>query len=258
MVATIDSIRLECSCGKRARVPARYAGRRVRCSRCKTQLRVPGSGSSPDGLKREPEAEARFERKRERNEARPRNKARVADPYAPPRAKVDSPTRLEHGSTNREIDAERHIRGIAVWYRILGVLLGVGAFFFVVGGGARAIPIAAFVGAFAALYYVVGNGLFNYRGWARVIVGLLTCLGLLFCAAGVVAAPSGSVLISNLLNVAINLATLWALFSAAPSRVFGAGYRMDTRSVAWWTSPFFWGPFAMLGLAFVMGAMSAM
>jgi len=41
-------IRVECECGKAARVPARYAGRQVKCSGCGGKLTIP-SGDEPGG-----------------------------------------------------------------------------------------------------------------------------------------------------------------------------------------------------------------
>jgi len=44
-----DMIRVECECGKAARVPSRYAGRQVKCSGCGGKLTIPDVGASEGG-----------------------------------------------------------------------------------------------------------------------------------------------------------------------------------------------------------------
>lgn len=260
MVQTIDSIRVECSCGKKARVPARYAGRRVRCTRCKNQLRVPGSGSSLDALDREvarttpTKGPLRAERRASSpTPARSRATNKSADPYAPPKATVDAPRpRHDRGAANRDLSAEGHIQALGVWQRIYGVLAVVGAAAMLLFGGVRSLPFVAIIGGVGVFSYFLGQSLTTYRGWARVVVGLFTGLGLLGCVAGMVAEPNAGGIFSNLLSGAWNCAILWALFSPRAARVFSPGYRMDQRRVRWWWSPFFWLPFVLFGLVFVM------
>jgi uncharacterized paraquat-inducible protein A len=36
-----NGIRFMCTCGKRMKVPARYAGRNAKCPRCGTRLTIP-------------------------------------------------------------------------------------------------------------------------------------------------------------------------------------------------------------------------
>lgn len=256
MVATIDSIRVECSCGKKARVPARYAGRRVRCTRCKAQLRVPGSGSSLEALDREVARNARSPRRNEpasERQARPRSSVKSADPYAPPKAVVDAPRRIDRNRANRDLAAEAHIQAIGVWQRIQGVLAGLAGVALLLLGGARGVPMAVIVIGIAAFCYWLGSSLMTYRGWSRIVVGLFTALGLLGCVASIVAAPNAAGLISNLIPGAWNVAILWALFSSRAARVFAPGYRIDNQRVTWWASPFFWAPFAMIALAALLG-----
>ncbi len=259
MVATIDSIRVECSCGKKARVPARYAGRRVRCTRCQSQLRVPGSGSSLDALDRDVAKTAtrsttptRGARSSRPTPARSRA-AKSTDPYAPPKAVVaDAPRRIDrNAAANRDLAAEGHIQAIGVWHRIYAVLLAVACLAMVVLGGVRALPMVAVLGGVAAFLYFLGSSLIAYRGWARVVVGLFTLLGILSCVAGVVAAPNAGTILTNLISLGWNVLTLWALFSTRAARAFAPGYRIDSQRVTWWTSPFFWVPFALIALTFV-------
>lgn len=42
-----DMIRVECACGKAARVPSRYAGRQVKCSGCGEKLTIPDGSEEP-------------------------------------------------------------------------------------------------------------------------------------------------------------------------------------------------------------------
>lgn len=260
MVQTIDSIRVECSCGKKARVPARYAGRRVRCTRCKSQLRVPGSGSSLDALDREvarsaPQTGSPVRRERRSSGPMPARsrvaKSKSTDPYAPPKASVDAPRRMDRNATNRDLAAESHIQAIGVWHRIYAVIMGLACLAMVVFGGLRALPVVGVLGGFAAFCYFLGSSLIAYKGWARIVVGLFTLLGVLGCVAGIVAAPNAGGLFSNLVSLAWNGLTLWALFGSRAARAFSPGYRIDSQRVTWWTSPFFWVPFALLAFAFM-------
>jgi len=261
MVATIDSIRVECSCGKKARVPARYAGRRVRCTRCKSQLRVPGSGSSLDALDREVARTAPrtgSPLRSERRSSRPApahsraTKSKSTDPYAPPKAVVDAPRRIDrNAAADRDLAAEGHIQAIGVWHRIYAVIMGLACLAMIVFGGLRALPIAGVVGGLAAFFYFLGSSLIAYKGWARVVVGLFTLLGVLGCVAGIVAAPNAGGMFSNMISLGWNCLTLWALFSTRAARAFSPGYRIDNQRVTWWTSPFFYVPFALIALSFV-------
>lgn len=194
--------------------------------------------------------------------ARTRSRApKSSDPYAPPKAAVDAPRRIDRGAANRDLAAEGHIQAMAVWYRIQAVLVGIAVLAMIVLGGVQTLPIALIVGGVGAFCYFLGSSLMAYKGWARIVVGLFTCLGLLGCVAGVVAEPNFAGLLSNGISGAWNVAILWALFGERGARVFAPGYRIDRQQVRWWVSPFFWLPFLMLGLAFallfVAGAMAA-
>ncbi|MBL4847624.1 MAG: hypothetical protein JKY65_19065 [Planctomycetes bacterium] len=285
MVATVDSIRLECSCGKKARVPARYAGRRVRCSQCKDQLRVPGSGSSvkPSAAQRAPAPAARVASPRRlaptrRPQAQPRQTGwegnepltlKPLDPYAPPRARIEPtrPSRKKRQSlVNRDLAAERHIQAIGVWQRISAVLALVGCGLFLLlgvggalaGGGQAVVSggiglvgflICAVIGAF---YWCLGRGLMAYKGWPRVVIGVFTVLGLLGSVAGAFLEPTLGGLISNGISAAWEMAILWALYGPRASRVFQPEYRLDNLRVEWWVSPFFWLPWVLMVLVFAL------
>ncbi|MBL4844552.1 MAG: hypothetical protein JKY65_03420 [Planctomycetes bacterium] len=261
MVATLDWIRLECTCGKIASVPGHYAGRRVRCSQCGLELRVSGSSSSAERVSRTgPRVRSRIRSSQLKSPTRNRPSTTL-DPYAPPRARVESkPRRKRSRGANRDLQAEAHIRAIGVWQRISAVLLFVAAGLGLLAGGFQgAIMVFLFVG-FGAFYWWLGSSLMNYRGWARIVIGIFTLLGVLGALAGLASELNLFSMVINGLSAAWQLATLWALFGARASQVFESGYRLDSRPVQWWVSPFFYLPILLtvLFVGFVFVTLSAM
>ena len=59
------------------------------------------------------------------------------------------------------------------------------------------------------------------------------------------------VLLVHLPTCALHVAAVWALFGKRGAKVFAPDYASDPRPLRWWTSPFFWGPFALVGLEFL-------
>lgn len=235
---------VECGqCGKRGRVSA--GARRVRCTGCGESLSVERAPSP---------AVARPVARESDRDARRRD--------APGR---DAPGRDAPGRD--AVDHERHVRAIAVWYRIIGLLLIVatllvGAPAFFGGGAALALALPAMlVAGLGAGHVALGQGLFTYRPWARVVALALLALGSLATLANL---AQGQVL-GGLIGLAWNGAVAWALACPAGVTIFTPAYalaveRTPDARVAWWTSPFFFLPAALLGLVllFALGTAGAL
>ncbi|MCO5170340.1 MAG: hypothetical protein M9894_28725 [Planctomycetes bacterium] len=213
---------VECGqCGKRGRVSA--GARRVRCTGCGETLSV------------------------ERAQA---------PAVARPAAREPGRDALDH---------ERHVRAIAVWYRIIGLLLMIATLLTaapaILGGGrlmlALVVP-AVLVGGLGAAHVALGQGLFTYRPWARAVALALLALGSLATLASL---AQGEVL-RGLIGLAWSGAVAWALACPAGTTIFTPDYaraveRTPDARVAWWTSPFFYVPAALLGLALLLAFGSA-
>lgn len=245
MNTTLDSIRLNCSgCGTKARVPAKYAGRRVRCTNCQQSLRVPGG--LPEA-REEPQFQAQA---RATTARRPRARRVDSNPYAPPSAKVESrPSRETRG---RDLAAEGHIQAIAVWGLIQASLVGLAGLVMFGLGAASGQPVAlvgAVVLAIGAFFIWQGLALKRYQNWARWVTGVILGLGML---GGVASVVMTSDVIGNVIGLSWQAANLWALFGLRANRVFSPSSRSDGRGVAWWASPFFYLPFVLLGLGLLL------
>lgn len=159
------------------------------------------------------------------------------------------------GGAPRDLDMEAHLRAIAVWQRIGGLLglLGGGLLVFAgAAGGAPpgllllgALPVILVGGASLA----VGQGLWLYHAWGRWTLVVLQAVGLLNALYGLVAGHK----VGALLQLGWVGATLAVLLSARAAQICSAGYRQrvartPNASVRWWASPFFWIPALVLGL----------
>lgn len=174
----------------------------------------------------------------------------------------------------RDVDHERHIRAIAVWFRIGGLLIGLAALAMgglgLVGGGrggARAAGLivgmsSVFLG-FAAGYYAIGHFLWGYSGGARIAFLVLSALGVGLNLLGLVV---GGMKFGDLLGAGIQLgytgAMMWAVGGAQGAAICTPEYqalveRTPDVKVPFWTSPFFWIPVALMGLMLVVGIVAA-
>jgi hypothetical protein len=169
---------------------------------------------------------------------------------------------------------EAHVQAIAIWYRIGGVLAGLAGLLILAGGamggsaaGAALMFAGLVVAGMGVLIYVLGHHLAKYSNVARIIGGVLAVLGLgmqgiqlLTIVAG--AAPAGQsagvAFALGLLQMGYNGALAWALFNARSSAICTEPYRQAVQQSPGerpptYASPFFWGPFALVGVAFVFG-----
>ncbi|MBL4844752.1 MAG: hypothetical protein JKY65_04430 [Planctomycetes bacterium] len=275
MIATIDSIRLKCSCGKTARLPTRYAGRRVRCTRCQTPLRVPGSGSSVEPRRERSRSDSRSHRPAQeaswktrlasanRTSSR-RPASRTLDPYAPPKAhlaKKSTPAAPTPATARRvlprDLGAEAHVQALGIWQRISALILfALTGILLLSAQTAVAETLGVALFGLGVFFWWLGSSLIRYQRWARNVLGLFTVLGLIATMVGVLVIPSGVGQASNLVSGAWQLATLWVLFGGRSATVFHKDYPLpDERRVEWWQSPFFFLPIvagvfnAMVGVA---------
>lgn len=174
-------------------------------------------------------------------------------------------------SVVRDAGRERHVRAIAVWYRV-GALLGVVGIggTLALGSANGADPGALVVGLLPTLVAVVvtgllAAGLWSYHPaarWATValqgvaaLAGLssLSLLALPSSARGV---GANAVMAASLLQLAWAVAVGACLLAPRTAPLFEARYREHVVrtpgvQVAWWTSSFFAIPAAVLGVVLV-------
>jgi hypothetical protein len=163
------------------------------------------------------------------------------------------------GSSDPSTRHHGHVKAIAFWYRIAGILLALGA----VGGSlflnAQGAPAwisgtLFLVGlGFAALNYGLGYGLGHLHAWGRWITIALTGINGLSAVASLFAVPSFGALLIGLLPIAWNAAVLWALHGSAAKVVFGDYRETAPKRVRFVWSPFFWIPAILIGLSLAAG-----
>lgn len=169
-----------------------------------------------------------------------------------------SDTGMKKPPAGRDVRQEEHLRAIAVWQRIGGLLGLIGSGLMLVmgvasGAGAGAVILPLFLGAVAAAALAVGQGLWDYRAWGRWAVTALQGLPLL---GGAFALLSGSGVLGPLVQIGWAAAIVAALLSERTSAICTDGYRARVErspqvTIAWWTSPFFFVPAALLVLGLI-------
>lgn len=171
----------------------------------------------------------------------------------------------------RDVAHECHIRAIAIWYRIAGLLVGLMALatglLMFAGGGARAagfvMVMSGFLLALAAASYAIGHFLFNYSSGARIAALILSALSVGLNLLQIVAAGFKlPMVMSNGLSIAYTCAVLWAIGGSQGGAICTASYqqlvaRTPDVKVPFWTSPFFWIPAGMLVLGLFLGLFAA-
>lgn len=268
-------IAIECTCGRRGSISSRLAGRKVRCTGCGEPVRVPtASGSAPaargssevssavvtipsaapakggDSLDLMPEV------------TRPFHEPMVTRQRRAP-ADADEAPRKRRGSSGhrRDVDWERHLRGIAIWPMISGVLgvalVFIGTFLLLLAKDTPIGFVAVFaIGVFAAsaLQFAYGYFLWAYGETARVLhlvfSGVATALGLL----SVIGVPGTTMKVLTMMELAWPAAMFAVLLSPRAATICSGPYRTLVArtprvSVAWWTSPFFYLPIVLTALA---------
>ncbi|MEZ6188434.1 MAG: hypothetical protein R3F62_25965 [Planctomycetota bacterium] len=259
---TVASAQLtvHCFCGKRYALDRTLAGRKIRCGRCKSVLRVSGGGRPAGSEERRPASDSRPARA----------EAPGHDPYAPPVAKTADrlATSRPDPGFERDLTAEGHVMAIGLWTRVWGVLLGLYSLLLLAAvAAAGLVGLVVFVPAvvMSVAHVWVGSHLMQLRPWSRIGFGVLAGISALGASVNVLTGP-GHLKAAGLLGLVWTGAQLWAVFGEAGARVFSAEYleqraHDDTR-VPFWRSVFFVVPAVCLaallllalcvfGLAFV-------
>jgi len=241
-----DGVLVTCTCGVRANVPPRFAGRRFRCRGCG---RVQRAGQQRAALRGGTA----------RAQAEPRGGAsdRPRSPYAPPKADLTA-TASARAPGQRDLDYEAHVAAMAIWLRVAGLIgmFGLGAVV-LAGVGARVaawvLPMMVLFGVLAG-FFVVGRSLARYRGWARWVAIGLAGLAVLGSVSNVVTVLRASTLLGLAMSLGWNGAQIAVLQSGRCQALFTASYRdlveRDGRKVPYWRSPFLWVPLALIVLSF--------
>ncbi len=176
---------------------------------------------------------------------------------------------LRGAAASRDWGMEAHLRALAIWYRLGGVLAVIVALIFgFKGGGAMSgagplaqlgIALAVLMGLLGAAYCVLGELLARYWNAARIISAGLTILQMVGNLYSMVSAPGGGSIVGGLIGLAWYGAIAWALLNGRSSAICTAGYRdLVARSPSLkpptFKSPFFWIPLVLicLGIALVV------
>lgn len=186
-------------------------------------------------------------------------------PRIPRRRRAPASTAIDPLPEQRLLRHEAHLRGLAIWVVVAGLtvtLFGaytalVAALALMAGAPVLLVIIPSAIVALGIGQAFSGVGLWRYQGWARGTV--LALLGSIIVVEALYGLRIGSTAVA--VKVGIDLAFVapiaWALHARAGRQVFALGYqrvvkREMTATVAWWWSPFFWGPIALGTLGFIL------
>ncbi len=264
---TIDTIRVECACGERAKLPPELAGRRVRCTSCKAKIRVPGPrvessrvDRSSDSRRRSRQDATRSDHRSQAPLQRPRSSANRPSPYAAPKAELGQGKVPARPASKRSVvtksplgpapardrAGEAHIQAIGVWYRIYAVMCFAFTAFMVRNlEGPEVEMMGVITVATGGLLWWLGSSLMNFQRWARNVLGVCSAIGLCYQFSLLLLLPSGEQLFQAVVATLWLVATLWVLFGATSANVFREDYpSRDLEPIRWASSPFFWLPIA--------------
>lgn len=172
----------------------------------------------------------------------------------------------------RDLAMEAHLQAIGAWYWIaaaLWILLAGGLVVFfndsVPAEAQRMMKAGMITGVVgAAASYALGSYLMKYSEGARIAAGIAAGLTLLMTIAAIVR-PGGALAQGNwarmvwaTLFAAWCAALLWAFFSRRASVVCTEEYRAIVKATPGerppvFRSPFFWGPFILVGISMAAG-----
>jgi hypothetical protein len=232
-----------CSCGKSFDAPDVWAGRVIRCEQCGQTLLVPNQEVSlPRGKKPCPRC------------GEPMFKVLEACP------------KCGAWSGRRDLAMEGHLRAIALWLRVGGLLsLGMLGLMLFISSQAR-LPQGGMElmisGGVSLGFIVLGFALSRYSNAARIITGILTILYGLVLLGTIALGGAASIVAFVWLALwgAWSCALLWALFNSRSARICTAAYRDGVAATpdqrpSIFRSVFFWIPMGviifMIGLTLI-------
>ncbi len=261
-------IPVTCACGARLKVPDDAAGKKVKCPKCAAILVVSAAEAS------QKPCPFCAETIQAAAKVCPFCKSDLAPGAARRRERADDESR-------RDLDMEGHLRAIALWYRIGGVLIAVAglvaafALPALMGGKAGAAGagcvVAVLIGmvGLGAGSYAIGHFLWKYSNAARIVAAVLTILGMLSNVIQVAGPAMGAGrpgqgaadMIGGLIGIGWSIALLWALFNARSAAICTPPYassvmRTPHLQPSALGSPFFWMPF-LIAVIFVAIALMA-
>lgn len=261
--AATSTISIQCSCGRGGKVPANLAGRKVRCTGCSQYLRVIAPDGAPatsatavrsGGLDLPPEVE------RAAPEWAPPRPTREPAAHGAGRARARGPADGRLGEERRrDPDWERHLRAIAFW-DLLGGVIGVCAWSLLAVlasvGGAEALMAAAVPLTLSVLTVALGYFLWTYNGTARLVHMALAGLQVAWGLYQMIGLPGlGKVVM--LVWIAFPAAVLVVLLNVSSATICTPVYqglvaRTPDVRVRWWTSPLFTIPLLVLAVGVVL------
>lgn len=281
MTQDIDNARIECACGVGLRLPAHLLGRKVKCPKCGTLLQT----ELPVAVEAVEEAgdcavcgrlcAVRVRKGIPRCQycgAAEGNTGQVPRAQTKPR-EWDAPWLKDNTASLarfRYLAHEAHIRAVAIWSIAGGVIVTLLLVWLLLSADASILrrgPVTGFIGIgilLSGLSVFVGIGLYAYQAWAQMTYALLTGIGVLMSLASLTVAE-GAQISGAMLQIGFSCACLWVVLGGPAARIFTEEYRQKveqterTTYVPTYSSPFFWIPLLLIGLAFAcviaLGAM---
>jgi hypothetical protein len=275
----MSKIAFDCpECGHTNHAPAAAAGRKGKCAGCKAVVRVPKE--EPD----EDDPELQLAPKKAPKKAPKASGSGItftceycAETISAPKSMAGSlfmcrecgertlvPGRDGKPGGVRDLKHEGHLRAMASWYRIGGLLMIVAAvlmFFGVMmsGGRGKAMGMVVVV-VYAGLGTIplfLGTALWNYKNWARLVCLGFQVLGICLNLLGLLMNFGLPSLLGFMISTGISAAYIWALAAAPAVRICSPAYQRlinhDRHGVVrWYASPFFWVPAGLIGCGLLL------
>ncbi len=256
-------IRVRCVCGRAGQVPAKLAGRTVRCPACGARAQVIGGDHAG---KDAPSAPGRG------RSSRPK----VLDGAVAMSSEWSTVATCVVGmsTSGRDLSWERHVRAVSVYWRVTGLLAATvcglwACVLLATTRTSRALVLLPVL--FAAVYgvapIVVSRLLWRYEPKARtaalvLALALAISTNLLFAPGIWSGHGRAGALCAAASAVAWASALCWLFAHERTKRIFAPGYatlveRSRAEEVAWQSSPFFALPAALVASNIVLGVVAS-
>lgn len=233
-------ITFDCAaCGKSITVGPAAAGKKGKCPGCKSVVRVPRGRAAFDEPPR----------------AKPRAQAEPPRRDDPPRAASSE------APAERDFEHEAHLKGIAFWFVLAGVLGLLGLMVFLAKAprlslardGLILLPVTAMAIGMAAS----GFGLWRYHSLSIGAVAVFAISFLMYRVVQVFFAASLWTGFSAIVAGTYLGCVIWAVFQERAARICSPQYRevvSQTRlqTVAWYKSPFFFVPWILTAVSLIV------